>query len=319
MDGFFEKYGRVIIVAVAICFVLLYLTPMRNVVGSSINGFAGNFANKVGDSLGTVKMPDGSDNIAKEKSSKLITGGEFNNKIPSEAKTVIFTDEKAPKGTVTTDLTVAKDGDVVGWLDGTTWKVSTQDPNKAITFNEKCSEMFEYCNKLNSITFNNVDTSKVIDMGYMFSGCRSLISLNLSNFNTSACLNMNRMFNYCTSLITIKWNNWNTSNVTSMAEMFRDCQSMQSLNFSGFNVDKVSNMRYMFQRCYSLTSLNMSELNINNKTNIQSIFDSCNKLKTKSIKISQITFNTIIDLNISNNAFHQYFGVNKDALDIIDK
>lgn len=60
MDGFFEKYGRVIIVAVAICFVLLYLTPMRNVVGSSINGFAGNFANKVGESLGTVKMPDGS-------------------------------------------------------------------------------------------------------------------------------------------------------------------------------------------------------------------------------------------------------------------
>lgn len=66
MDGFFNKYGRVIIIAVAICFVLLYLTPMRNVVGSSINGFAGNFANKVGDSLGTVKMPNGSDNVAWE-------------------------------------------------------------------------------------------------------------------------------------------------------------------------------------------------------------------------------------------------------------
>ena len=60
MDGFFEEYGRMIIVAVAICFALLYLTPMQNVVGSSINGFAGNFANKVGESLGTVKMPDGS-------------------------------------------------------------------------------------------------------------------------------------------------------------------------------------------------------------------------------------------------------------------
>lgn len=66
MDGFFNKYGRVIIIAVAICFVLLYLTPIRNVVGSSINGFAGNFANKVGDSLGTVKMPNGSDNVAWE-------------------------------------------------------------------------------------------------------------------------------------------------------------------------------------------------------------------------------------------------------------
>lgn len=65
MDGFFEKYGRVIIIAVAICFVLLYLTPMRNVVGSSINGFAGNFANKVGESLGTVKMPDESESGGK--------------------------------------------------------------------------------------------------------------------------------------------------------------------------------------------------------------------------------------------------------------
>ena len=65
MDGFFDKYGRVIIIAVAICFVLLYLTPMRNVVGSSINGFAGNFANKVGESIGTVKMPDGSESGGK--------------------------------------------------------------------------------------------------------------------------------------------------------------------------------------------------------------------------------------------------------------
>lgn len=58
MDGFFDKYGRVIIIAVAICFVLLCLTPMRNVVGSSVNEFAGGFANKVGESLGKVKMPD---------------------------------------------------------------------------------------------------------------------------------------------------------------------------------------------------------------------------------------------------------------------
>ena len=71
MDGFFEKYGRMIVIAVVICFVLLYLTPMRNVVGSSINGFAGNFANKVGDSLGTVKMPDGSDGTTNSEGVKV--------------------------------------------------------------------------------------------------------------------------------------------------------------------------------------------------------------------------------------------------------
>lgn len=72
MDGFFEKYGRMIIVAVVVCFVLLLFTPMKRTIGDNINGFVDGFANKVGDGLSTLKMPDGS--VAKEKSSKLITG-----------------------------------------------------------------------------------------------------------------------------------------------------------------------------------------------------------------------------------------------------
>lgn len=226
MDGFFDKYGRVIIIAVAICFVLLYLTPMRNVVGSSINGFAGNFANKVGESLGTVKMPDGSANIVKEKSSMIIgTVGnfaygdttpdtQFANAISEAATAVVFTDEVAPEGVSTTDLTVAKDGSVVGWLDGTTWKVSTQDPNKAITFNENCVGMFYAPNgesqnlknklKLSQISFNNVDTSSVTNMEFMFAGCESLKELNLSTFDTSNVEMCEGMFDNCLSLKTVK-------------------------------------------------------------------------------------------------------------------
>lgn len=141
MDGFFDKYGRVIIIAVAICFVLLYLTPMRNVVGSSINGFAGNFANKVGESLGTVKMPDGSANVKREPSSMLMKSyssiyigvpSSFYKEVPESSTKILFTDEKAPNGAKTVDLTSAHDGDVVGWLDGTTWKVSTQNSKKAL-------------------------------------------------------------------------------------------------------------------------------------------------------------------------------------------
>lgn len=58
MDGFFEKYGRMIIVAVAICFVLLLFTPMKNKIGDNINGFVGNFANQTNKSLNEVRMPD---------------------------------------------------------------------------------------------------------------------------------------------------------------------------------------------------------------------------------------------------------------------
>ena len=224
MDGFFDKYGRVIIIAVAICFVLLFLTPMRNVVGSSINGFAGNFANKVGESLGSVKMPDGSDNIVKEKSSMIIgtignfyyddakVDTQFANAIPEQATSVVFTDEVAPKGTSTTDLTVTKDGGVVGWLDGTTWKVSTQDPNKAITFNENCFGMFSSRDnsgdfkpsKLTQISLNNVDTLNVGGMDHMFSRCSNLVSLDLSSFDTSNVHICEGMFDDCLKLKTVK-------------------------------------------------------------------------------------------------------------------
>lgn len=57
MDSFFERYGRLIIVAVVVCFVLLLFTPMKNKIGDNINGFVSNFANQTNKSLNEVRMP----------------------------------------------------------------------------------------------------------------------------------------------------------------------------------------------------------------------------------------------------------------------
>lgn len=291
MDGFFDKYGRVIIIAVAICFVLLYLTPMRNVVGSSINGFAGNFANKVGESLGTVKMPDGSGKVAKEKSSMIIgtvfqdnednnTVPQFGDSIPVSATSVVFTDEIAPKGVSTTDLTVAKDGDVVGWLDGTTWKVSTQDPNKAVTLNENCLCMFYNKAKLINIVFNNVDTSSVIEMGYMFMNCSNLVNLDLSSFNTSNITNMDQMFYGCSSLKNINLSSFDTSNVKSMTHTFSKCSSLTSLDLSNFNTSNLTEMNLTFMNCTNLVSLDLSSFDTSKVTDMNGMFKGCSSLKT---------------------------------------
>lgn len=287
MDGFFEKYGRMIVVAVAICFVLLYLIPMRNVVGSSINGFAGNFANKVGESLGTVKMPDGSDNIKREPSSMLIKGSyysesySFNGKIPESATKIVFTDEKAPKGVSTVDLTKAQDGDVVGWLDGTTWKVSTQDSKKKITFNTDSSWMF-YRNayRVKEIQFNNVDTSQVTNMNNMFNELSNLTKLDLSSFDTSQVKYMNDMFAWCRNLKKLDLSTFDTSNVTSMDSMFNGCGNLQELDISHFNTSKVTNMSGMFCNCSNLTMLDLSHLDTRNVTNMRSMFSSMDKIET---------------------------------------
>ena len=274
---------------------------MRNVVGSSINGFAGNFANKVGESLGTVKMPDGSDNIAKEKSSMIIgTIGnfydgttpdtQFANAIPEAATAVVFTDEVAPEGVSTTDLTVAKDGSVVGWLDGTTWKVSTQDPNKAITFNENCAGMFYAPNgeipecknklKLSQISFNNVDTSSVTSMDFMFAGCEELEKLDLNSFDTSKVVEMIYTFARCENLKKLDLSSFDTSKVVEMNGTFAECKNLQELDVSSFDTSQVADMNTMFSGCSNLTSLDLSSFDTSNVEMCEGMFDDCLKLKT---------------------------------------
>ena len=78
MDGFFEKYGRLIIVAVAVCFVILFLTPMRGAIGGSVDKIAGDFANTVDKSLGKVRTPDNVTSI-------MMPGGQFHSNIPNTA------------------------------------------------------------------------------------------------------------------------------------------------------------------------------------------------------------------------------------------
>lgn len=162
---------------------------------------------------------------------------QFANAIPEQATAVVFTDEVAPEGVSTTDLTVAKDGGVVGWLDGTIWKVSTQDSKKAVTFNENCVEMFvaltdeDECNpnklsRLTRISFDNVDTSNVTNMNCML-GCLSLTSLDLSGFDTSNVEDMSYMFMHCSGLTNIYVGpKWSTKKVTDGDYMFMDCKKI---------------------------------------------------------------------------------------------
>lgn len=292
MDGFFEKYGRVIIIAVAICFVLLYLTPMRNVVGSSINGFAGNFADKVGESLGTVKMPDGSANVKREPSSMLMkasrnyNASSFNWKIPKSATKILFTNEKAPNGIETVDLTAAQDGDVVGWYVGTTWKISTQDSKKNITFNTDSSYMFDLNGRQNlkEIEFNNIDTSKVTNMSEMFNNNMNLQSLDLSNFDTSKVEDMSFMFWACKAIEKLDLSSFDTSNVENMQGILGGCENLEKLDVSSFNTSNVKYMQDMFWECINLKELDLSSFDTSKVENMTDMFDQCRNLKSVKVR-----------------------------------
>ena len=85
------------------------------------------------------------------------------------------------------------------------------------------SELFYYCECIESIKFKKFYRNNVTDMSGMFSGCSSLKELNLNNFNTNNVTDMSRMFYGCSSLKELNLNNFNTNNVTNMSCMFSGC------------------------------------------------------------------------------------------------
>lgn len=249
----------------------------------------------------------------------------FADAIPKAATSIAFTDEVAPKGVSTTDLTVAKDNGVVGWLDGTTWKVSTQDPSRAVVFNENCFCMFATEAKLMNISFDNVDTStltnmsglfagyggnaldfskldtsNVTDMSFMFSGGGGGINPDFSKLNTSKVTNMAGMFEsyYGTKL---DLSTLNTSHVTNMAAMFNECRNLEKLDISGFDTSHVTNMTGMFACSPHIKRLNLSHFDTSKVTSMRSMFDmdSVDIDKSELVELDLSSFDTsnVTDMN----------------------
>lgn len=125
------------------------------------------------------------------------------NALIQDATTVTFTWETAPDGAAVTDVSESKNGTVVLWADGTDYYVSTQKLEQEIIFNSLSNNMFANCADLEDIWFDNVDTSKAVDMCEMFSECTSLVTLDLSNFNTESVKFVTKMFYNCVSLETV--------------------------------------------------------------------------------------------------------------------
>ena len=166
-----------------------------------------------------------------------------------------------------------------------------------------------YYSYATDIVFPNIDSSQVIDMGYMFANCSSLQSLDISNLRTDSVTTMQDMFYYLPKSITsLDLSHFSTNNVTDMSYMFSGCSGLTSLDLSSFDANKVTTMKNMFylcadlqtiigleninansltgaainsmfQSCKSIVSLDLSGLNVSNVTEMQSIYDGCQNLE----------------------------------------
>ncbi len=214
--------------------------------------------------------------------SYLVEGSKFSEKIPDTATSIVFTDATATT-TEFTDLSIAKDNSVVGWLDGTTYYVSTQNKGQKVVFNPNSSSMFSEQSKITSIQLNNVDTSNVTDMHNMFYGCNNLESIDLSNLDTSKVTDMSKMFYDCQKLQSLDLSKLDTSSVTTMEAMFYECDALTSLDLSKLNTSSVTNMSEIFANCKNLTELTINGIDTSKVTDMSSMFSGCKNLTTIDI------------------------------------
>jgi surface protein len=140
--------------------------------------------------------------------------------------------------------------------------------------------LFQGCNKISSLTLNNLGISKNVTLKRMFSGCSSLQSLNIEGWDVSKVTDMYGMFASCSSLQSLNIEGWDVSKVTDMYGMFSGCSSLQSLNIEGWDVSKVTDMYGMFASCSSLQSLNIEGWDVSKVASMNQIFYGCSSLRS---------------------------------------
>ena len=143
-----------------------------------------------------------------------------------------------------------------------------------------CYDLFGYCDKMTSVTFGNLNTSKTTNMQGMFVKNRALTSIDVSTFDTSNVTTMRYLFQDCSALTSINVSNFNVSKVSDMTSMFYNCSAATTINVSGLNTSNVTKMTAMFYHCSSVTSLAVSGFNTSKVTDMSQMFDGCTKLVT---------------------------------------
>ena len=106
---------------------------------------------------------------------------------------------------------------------------------------------FNSCTNLKYIDCSYWNTSNFTSLFYLFRGCKNLESIvGLNQLDTSKVTNMGESFYGCSSIKELNLSNWDTSNVTNMGATFRDCNSIEELDVSNFDTSKVTKMGYLF-------------------------------------------------------------------------
>ena len=245
-----------------------------------------------------VKVNNGIVKLTKEeeKTSTLVTGQQFNEKIKTLANGVstkfsvednkIESIEFYSEGIFPTGYTkekleelpnidVSLNGDIIAYNDN--GKIYIYSDN-IISFNANASYMFNKFSFLKEVKFTIISTNKVTNMISMFANCKNLKYLDGSKIDTSMVTSFSYMFTYCSNLTTLDVSGWDTTNAQSFYYMFAGCSSLTYLDVSKWNTSNVNNMDIMFAGCGKLENLDVSKWNTAKVQTMYKLFNGCGNL-----------------------------------------
>ena len=268
---------------------------------TNLRGQSGNTYNGAASNMSMVNYQTG---YLTNGSYTLLKGAEFRKTIPRSTENIVFTDEAAPSGVAKKDVSAAKNGRVVSWSEGTTYKVSTQKKGKKVIANEDSSFLFSamdvdldygqtyegsdidgYRFLITSLDMSNLDTSRVKNMNSIFEGNVKLTSIDVSNFNTSNVEDMSYAFSTRSeaevgNLIEILGlGKLDTSNVKYMRQIFADDNKLESVDVRNWDTKNVQDMSNMFDCCFALSDLDLSDWNTQNVQDMSIMFGWCKSIK----------------------------------------
>lgn len=201
-----------------------------------------------------------------------------NQAIPDSTSEIIFTDEEPRYDVEVTDLSNESNKSIVGWLDGSTYKISSQvEGNKIKATN--ANNLFDSKEKVELIDVSNLDTSSCDNFDCMFAVCRNLKEIKgLNKLSTANATSMWMMFGGCYKLENTDFS-FATGNVSDMSEMFMNCKSIKTLDLSSFETACVTDMTEMFKGCESLEKIYVgSAFNTSNVDSADDAFLGCKVL-----------------------------------------
>ena len=168
---------------------------------------------------------------------------------------------------------------------------------------ETIERMFTYCSKLVTIEgLNELDTSKVNNMGGLFSDCSSIQELNVKDWDVSKVTNFGAVFRRCTALKTIDVSNWDTSSGVIMSGIFTNCSNLTELDLSRWNLNNANSISQMLYGCSKITAIELCTT-INSEADITLLFGKCTALNKIMINNSDYkSANKIISALLSRTA-----------------